>query len=61
MKEVIDLDEFNPMEKQRTEVATPTYAEFLERTRRVFRLLHRDRSSGGKYARGLESKPEDYA
>lgn len=36
-----------------------SFAEFMTRTRRYFRLTHR--STKLHYARGLESKPEDYA
>lgn len=44
----------------RTELTVPTYAEFLERTRRVFRLTRKPRVDGN-YARGLETKREDFA
>lgn len=33
--------------------------QFIERTRRYFRLTHRPRKL--VYARGLDSKPEDFA
>ena len=36
-----------------------TFAEFLERTRRVQRVT--SRKSSQRYARGLDSKPEDFA
>jgi hypothetical protein len=37
----------------------PTLGEFMERTRRYFRLTHRTRKL--HYARGLDSSPEDFA
>lgn len=56
---VIDLALTHPKE-ERPRGEPFDYAAFLERTRRYHRLTHQA-SGTVKYARGLESKQEDFA
>lgn len=54
--EVLPTD---PRDEPLRPVPAPTYPEFIDRTRRYFRLTHK----GAKlhYARGLDSKSGDFA
>lgn len=57
--DVQPLDPKSELNRAEINARDPTVAEFMERTRRYFRLTHRRRDV--HYARGLDSKPDDFA
>jgi hypothetical protein len=60
-RHVIDVTELPVHPKQEPARGEPfDWAAFMERTRRYFRLTHQPQSDA-QYARGLDSKREDFA